>query len=145
MTKRLWWMVLVGILAMALLVPAIGCGEAGQPAEHEIVNVELYSSAGKTGSYAVCAAIADIFNKNHPWIRMSHIESSGDLERISLTVPMPPDRRKNVLLDVSDYNTTSTRLGIEPFPKSEDLIFLAASRRCSFSSVMCSTSSMALT
>ena len=57
--------------------PVPGPTPAPKPAEHETVNLEIYSlSMGGLG-YVVSFALADFINKQSEWLRATALESRG--------------------------------------------------------------------
>ncbi len=93
------------------------CAQGAAPGEHELINLDLFSSQSRTTNYAIMAALADIANKQHPWLRISHAEGTTDLERIQLWDTAAADAKQKILWSMSPPGLAYALRGMEPYPK----------------------------
>lgn len=81
------------------------------------VQVEFYASASGTTSNMLSTALADIVNKNSSWLRVSVLEAATDLEKLTVTDSLPPERRETAISTPSAMSFAKATQGIEPFPR----------------------------
>lgn len=84
------------------------------PAKHEQVNLNLLAAPMGTSSYVLNFALADLLNKNHPWIRAQAIETQGFGENTML-LAAEPDRRNNTIVGNTIITVYLAKMGLPPF------------------------------
>lgn len=98
----------VGFVLLSAL-PSLAQGPA-----HPETNIALLSTPFGTGSYVLSAALEEIAKKNHPWLRISHSESPGQIYNVKRLAGEAGDR-KSMIVTSSPGNNWAARNGIKPY------------------------------
>jgi len=67
---------------------------------HEQVKINILASASGAGAYVMSFALADIINKNHPWLRAEAVESPG-AEVNYKNLALKPELRANTIVFIT--------------------------------------------
>ncbi|MFC1964353.1 TAXI family TRAP transporter solute-binding subunit [Chloroflexota bacterium] len=118
------------MICLAIVVVFAGCTQAPAPAPtvtvtstasapapaptHEIVSVPTLSSPFGTGTYVMSTAFEDIAKKNHPWLRLPAVESSGFTYNVKATAGNP-DMWKKYAIGTNVVMLYLAKTGTKPF------------------------------
>ncbi|MFC1968734.1 TAXI family TRAP transporter solute-binding subunit [Chloroflexota bacterium] len=123
------WLTRVAVVMLAVVFVASGCApKPAAPAEHEKVNLEIYStSAAGTPPYEYATILAAMLNELHPWLRGTPLETMGSVDAIHTTDALPLDRKKHVFLPITfTVSQMQAWLGVPPYKRQfTDLKLLA--------------------
>jgi TRAP transporter TAXI family solute receptor len=89
--------------------PTIAQGTA-----HPEVNISALSTPFGTGSYVLSAALEEIAKKYHPWLRIHHSESPGQIYNVK-RLASDAEARKSMIVTSSPGNNWAARNGIKPY------------------------------
>ena len=112
-SKRfLIWTMVLG-LTLAIL-----SGFATKAPAAERVALTMFGSPLGSDAHNFAHALGDIINKNHPWLRVSVLETMGSVDNIKSLSDLSPDKRKlHISLSVDGVLEMSLR-GDGPFKKT---------------------------
>jgi len=104
------------VISLVIVASLILSGFSTSASARE-VNVEFVVAIAGTSAYTLAMASADIVNKKSSWLKISTVEASSDLERITVADRLPPERRKNVIFGLSATGSAHSKAGLKPYPK----------------------------
>jgi TRAP transporter TAXI family solute receptor len=105
-------MILLGLALMVL--PGFSSEAPGA----ERVALTLFGSPLGSDAHNFSHALGDIVNKNHPWLRVSVMETMGSVDNIKSLADLKPDRQKvHVALAIDGLLSAAIR-GAGPFRKA---------------------------
>lgn len=112
-SKRfLIWMMVLGLMI------AILSGFATEAPAAERVALTLFGSPLGSDAHNFSHALGDIINKNHPWLKVSVLETMGSVDNIKSMADLKPDKQKfHVALSIDALLGLSIR-GAGPFKKT---------------------------
>lgn len=109
------------IICVAMLAFMVGIGSAftsgAQAQSHEKVSLTLLGASLGSDAHNFSHALGDIINKNHPWLRISVVETLGAMDNTKTMVDMKPDRRKLHVAQSIDIILNLATRGAGPFKK----------------------------
>ncbi len=108
--------ILLGSLCITitlLFVPFLGiCATSSHPT----VSINVLASKMGATAYVSTFAMADIINKNHPWLRATATETQGATENVMLMI-QDPERKKNTIFFSTAPVNLMAQQGLKPFQK----------------------------
>jgi TRAP transporter TAXI family solute receptor len=104
------WLKAVAFVGMALFLFGLPLQSMAQ----EEVRLQVLSTKLGTAGYAMGHALSQIVNKNHPWLRVDNVETSGMLENVR-RLALNPANRKNTLSYASKYMAHQAKVADRPF------------------------------
>ncbi|MCJ7595317.1 MAG: TAXI family TRAP transporter solute-binding subunit [Desulfobacterales bacterium] len=110
--KRVTWITLLGFLLLVLL------GLSPDASAAERVNLTLFSSPLGSDAHNFSHALGDIINKNHPYLRVSVLETMGSNDNVKSMADLPPDKVKTHVALAIDGVLSAALRGAGPFKKS---------------------------
>lgn len=123
-TKVRWGAVLVAVILTVVLLAACAPKPAPAPTvaptaapaatSHEKVSLDILGGPMGGIYYVFAFALADIINKNHPWLRGTGRESTGIDVNVK-TLAMEPDKRKNTVVISHESGVHQAAVGDPPF------------------------------
>lgn len=87
-----------------------------QAVARQKITLQVLSTKMGTAGYAMGYALSQIINKNHPWIRVENVETSGMAENVKV-LALDPRKRKNTIAYASKYMVHMAKVGDGPFKK----------------------------
>lgn len=109
-----------------LVVCFVVVGLANAKTTSKEVKVEMLGTKLGTIGQILCHALADIVNKNHPWLRVSVTETMGTTDSLKSFANLTPDKKKYMFCLGGDSDYLSARAGRPPFGRPhDDLRFVA--------------------
>lgn len=120
--KRVLWLLLVVLLLAGLALA--GC--AAQPTEHEPVEIAILTQPTGATSYLYSNAVADILNKNHPWIRASVLAGFSPAAATERGSERDP---KTTLFTPTNLSYWDARAGNPPYTRKYELMLITAGVR----------------
>lgn len=102
-------LLLVAAMAAACSQPAPSAPPTGAAKPHEEVNLEILGSPQGGTGYALGFALAEVVNKNHPWLRAAARESEFSVS--IQTFVKEPERRKNTIAFFHEYGVHQAVVG----------------------------------
>lgn len=112
MAKRCLLLFTVFSLVLALLV--VGTSQPAQAQKHKTVNLKLYAMSIGGSVYVLTFALAEIINKNHPWLRVECLEGRGSTANLKMFAENP-DLRKHAFFFTNEPSNLEAREGKKPF------------------------------
>jgi len=110
MFKRI---ILVGFSVIVALTFLVSQTRAALAAAQK-VNLQLLSMTLGGSVYVMCFALAEIVNKNHPWLRIAAAETKGSVANL-LTLARDPALKKNTIFFTNELSNSWAREGRPPF------------------------------
>ena len=101
------------IIAVCILVFLMIISLPGVGAAEDEVNVGLITAPFGTGSYVLGVALEEISKKNHPWLRISHMESPGLVFNIK-KMEKDENFEKTSIVSSADTLLWFARNGVKP-------------------------------
>ena len=89
--------------------PTTASPKPGQEVQLQLLSMTLGGTA-----YVMCFALAEIVNKNHPWLRLTAAETKGSIANL-LTMAKEPGLRKNTIFFTNEESDSWAREGRPPF------------------------------
>ena len=89
------------------------------------VKIDILTSKMGGAGYVMCFALADIIEKNHPWISMRGIETTGIAENLK-TLAIEPERRKNTVIFANPASAHQAKIADPPYKKPYGTLRLIA-------------------
>ena len=86
----------------------------GKEAARPDANLQLLSMTLGGSAYVMSFALAEIVNKNHPWLRLTAVETKGSVANL-VTMAREPGLRKNTLFFTHEESNSWAREGRPPF------------------------------
>jgi len=114
--NRLSIVILTLVLVLAMVLTVVpGCAPKEEPVpSHETVNIQLYGGSLGGISYFYSFGLADLINKNHPWLRATAVETTGSIENVKTIIDQP--EMKTVIFPWSASTVYDIlKLGVGPF------------------------------
>jgi len=117
------------VLCLVIVTVIAGCTQAPAPTTtvtapapapvptHEIVSVPTLSSPFGTATYVMSTAFEDVAKKNHPWLRIPSVESSGFTYNVKAHADNP-DMWKNYAIATNVVMLYLAKTGAKPFFES---------------------------
>lgn len=99
-------------ICLAFVLGSVNLGFA----DAKEVKIDILTSKMGGAGYIMSFALADILKKNHAWLRMRGIETTGILENVK-TLAKEPERRKNTVLFANAASAYQAKMGHRPFTK----------------------------
>ena len=85
--------------------------------KHEKVALTLLGATLGSDAHNFSHALGDIINKNHPWLRMSVVETLGAVDNTKTMADLAPDKRKRYVAQSVDAVLSLALRGAGPFKK----------------------------
>ncbi|MBI2854563.1 MAG: ABC transporter substrate-binding protein [Chloroflexi bacterium] len=82
---------------------------------HAPVSVSLLSTRSGSGAYALAYALADIVNKNHPWMKITVTDTFGGQDNLKQMVSKSPKERETTIFLQDDGAYFDALAGNPPF------------------------------
>lgn len=106
------WMMVLG-LTLAIL-----SGFTTKAPAAERVALTMFGSPLGSDAHNFAHALGDIINKNHPWLRVSVVETMGSVDNVKSLSDLSPDKRKLYISLSVDGVLNLSLLGAGPFKKT---------------------------
>ncbi len=90
---------------------------ASAQSQHPTVNIDLLASRMGATGYVMSFALADIINRNHPWLRATAIETTGVTENVRTIVDTPSKKKNTIFFSAGPDNLMSEQ-AIKPYTKA---------------------------
>lgn len=81
-------------------------------------NLTLFGSPLGSDAHNFSHALGDIINKNHPWLKVSVLETMGSVDNIKSMADLAPDKQKNHVALAIDGLLSAALRGAGPFKKT---------------------------
>jgi hypothetical protein len=89
---------------------------AANPSE---TNINVLSTPFGTGSYVLSAALEEIAKKSHPWLRITHSESPGQIFNVR-KLDKEPESRKDTIVTSGPGVSWLGKQGFKPFEEKHE-------------------------
>lgn len=108
--RRLLWVVVVVALVLLLHTPLVFSSE------HPKVKIRIITTPMGTGAYFLGFKLAEIVNKNHPWLQLEAIEGMGSATNVQM-VMRDPSMKKTTIINSTNLSADFARQALPPFTK----------------------------
>lgn len=107
------WSLIIALVLTISLVGGFGCAQKpAAPAAHAPYDVLILGVTAGGAAYVISAGLAEVINKNHPWLRATNTETFGSNDNIKQI-----DNNPKVFGVVSDLSYWTALVGDKPFEK----------------------------
>lgn len=111
---------IIGSLILGIVFSALGTGSVFA-ADHKEVRVTIFSGKVSTTNWAIFQGMADIINKNHPWLRASVTSLASAVESFR-TAANRENMRSNSFFYGDEASQSAFAQGLANLPKFGDLM-----------------------
>lgn len=76
------WSIILAILLTTLLLVSLSCAPKPAPTAREKVDIVIYGATAGGSAYIASVGLADLINKQHPWLRATAMETFGSSDNV---------------------------------------------------------------